>query len=72
MTCGWKSSSCLAALSVLREVYGPVLDNEQWPNRIHEEMCNLYKEVEFSRNVGLRILHWVGHAIRKKGCPRKD
>jgi hypothetical protein len=51
---------------VVRIIYGPVLVNGQWQNRHNHEIYNLYKDMEIARNVRLRGLKWVGHALRVK------
>jgi hypothetical protein len=50
---------------VLRKIYGRVLVKGQWRNRCNHKICNLYKEMELTRNMSLRRLHWVGHVMRK-------
>jgi len=51
---------------VLRKIYAPVLDNGQWQKRCNYEMYRLYKEMELTRNIRLRILQWVGRVRRMK------
>ena len=49
-----------------KKIYGPVLVNGQWQNRHSHEIYNLYKDMEITRNVRLRGLQWMGHALRVK------
>ena len=35
-------------------------------NRFNNEICNLYKEMELTRNIRSRKLQWVGHVLRMK------
>jgi hypothetical protein len=51
---------------VLRKIYGPEWVNEQWRNGHNHEICNLYKEMELTRNIRLRRVQWMGHVMRMK------
>jgi hypothetical protein len=51
---------------VVRKIYGPVLVNGQWQNRHNNEIYTVYKEMELTRNIRLRRLHWMGHVMRMK------
>ena len=51
---------------VLRKIYGPEWVNGQWRNRYNHEICNLYKEMDLTRNIRLRRVQWMGHVMRMK------
>ena len=51
---------------VVKKIYGRVLVNGQWQNRHNNEICNLDKDMEVTRNIRLRRLKWVGHVMRLK------
>ena len=50
-----------------KENYGPVLANRHWWNMHNNEIYNLYKEMELTKNIRLRRLQWVGYVLRMKG-----
>jgi hypothetical protein len=58
---------------VIRKVYGPELVNGQWRNRYNNEIYNLCKELELTRNIRLRRLQWLGHVLSMKDerAPKK-
>ena len=49
------------------------VDKGQRRNMYNHEICNLYKEMELTRNIRLRRLQRVGQVMRMKDerCPRK-
>jgi hypothetical protein len=51
---------------VLRKINGPVLTNGQSRKRYNNKVCNVYKEMELTRNVWLGQLQWVDHVLRMK------
>ena len=38
----------------------------QWQKRYNHGIYKLYKEIDLTRNTGLRRLQWVGHMMRIK------
>jgi hypothetical protein len=50
----------------LNLVNGNEIFTETLRNRHNDEISNLYKEMELTRNIRLRKLQWVGHVMRKK------
>jgi hypothetical protein len=50
----------------LRKIYGPVLANGQWRNRYKNEVYNLFKGMDVTRNIRLRRFQWVGYMLRVK------
>jgi hypothetical protein len=49
---------------VLKKICGAVLVNGQWRNRYKHKSYKLYKEMELTRNIGLRRLQRVGHLMK--------
>jgi len=42
------------------------VDKGQRRNMYNHEICNLYKEMELTRNIRLRRVQWVSHVMRMK------
>lgn len=49
---------------ILRKIYGPVKDGEEWRIRMNHEIYKLYREPSVSTCVRLMRLRWAGHIQR--------
>jgi len=49
------------------------LDNGEWQKRDNHEIHKIYKEMELTKNIGLRRLQWVGRVmwIKEERVPKK-
>jgi hypothetical protein len=63
---------------ILRTVHGPVVDQGIWRIKIHQELRELYKDLDIVADIGKKRLEWTGHVVRidqgrtvKKICESK-
>jgi hypothetical protein len=48
---------------VLRKIFGPIRDNNQWRRRYNEELYQLYAEPEIVKWLRSARLRWAGHIV---------
>jgi hypothetical protein len=51
---------------VLRKIYGPIRDPEQWRRRYNEELYQIYAEPEIVKWIRSARLRWAGHIERMR------
>jgi hypothetical protein len=49
---------------ILRKIYGPTKENEQWRIKTNEELITKYKSQDIITVIKIRRLKWLGHIIR--------
>jgi hypothetical protein len=49
---------------VLRRIYGPIKDRDQWKCRFNNELYDLFKEPRLSMVIRIARLRWAGHVAR--------
>jgi hypothetical protein len=49
---------------VLRKIYGPVCENEEWRIRTNTEVMELYDDLDIVTEVKSMRLRWLGHIDR--------
>jgi hypothetical protein len=61
---GWK---------ILRKIYGPVKDRDQWKCRYNKELYGLFKDPRLSVIIRIARLRWAGHITRmeENSMPRR-
>jgi hypothetical protein len=58
---------------IIRRIYGPVKDRDQWRCRYNKQLCDLFKEPRLSVIIKIGRLRWAGHVIRmeENSMPRR-
>jgi hypothetical protein len=57
---------------ILRRIYGPIKDRDQWRCRVNKELYDLFKEPRLSVVIRIARLWWAGHVARMdKNCMRR-
>jgi hypothetical protein len=51
---------------VLRKIFGPIRDADQWRRMYNEELCQLYAEPEIMKWIRSARLRWAGHIVRMR------
>jgi hypothetical protein len=51
---------------VLRKIFGPIRDTDQWRRRYNEGLCQLYAEPEIVKRIRSARLRWAGHIVRMR------
>jgi len=46
---------------MLRRIYGPVQENEQWRIRYNHQIYQLFAEANLATTIRLQRLKWAGH-----------
>jgi hypothetical protein len=49
---------------VLRRIYGPIKDRDQWKCRFNKELYDIFKEPRLSMVIIIARLRWAGHVAR--------
>jgi hypothetical protein len=49
---------------ILRRIYGPIKDRDQWRRRFNKEPYGVFKELRFSVVIRIARLQWAGHVAR--------
>jgi hypothetical protein len=49
---------------ILRRIYGPIKDTDQWRCRFNKELYDLFKEPSLSVLIRIARLRWAGHVAR--------
>jgi hypothetical protein len=49
---------------ILRRIYGPIKDRDQWSCRFNKELYELFKEPRLSMVIRIARLRWAGHVAR--------
>jgi hypothetical protein len=49
---------------ILRRIYGPIKDRDQWRCRFKKELYDLFKEPRLSVIIRIARLRWAGHVAR--------
>jgi hypothetical protein len=49
---------------ILRRIYGPIKDRDQWRYRFNKELYDLFKEPRLSVVIRIARLRWAGHVAR--------
>jgi hypothetical protein len=49
---------------VLRKIFGPMRDTDQWQRRYNEESYQLYAEPEIVKWIRSARFRWAGHTVR--------
>jgi hypothetical protein len=49
---------------ILRRIYGPIKDRDQWRCRLNKELYDLIKEPRLSVVIRIARLRWAGHVAR--------
>jgi hypothetical protein len=49
---------------ILRIMYGPIKDRDQWRCRFNKELYDLFKEPRLSMVIRITRLRWAGHVAR--------
>ena len=49
---------------ILRRIYGPVKEGDNWRRRYNAELYELYKEIPLTRKIKVNRLRWAGHLMR--------
>jgi hypothetical protein len=50
---------------VLRTIYGPIKEGENYRIRFNEELYQLYREADIVRHLKINRLRWAGHVLRR-------
>jgi hypothetical protein len=58
---------------ILRRIYGPVRDKDQWRSRYNKELYDLFKEPKLSITIRIARLRWAGHVrtMDEDALPRR-
>jgi hypothetical protein len=58
---------------ILRRIYGPVQDKDQWRSRYNKELYDLFKEPKLSITIRIARLRWAGHVrtMDEDALPRR-
>jgi hypothetical protein len=58
---------------ILRRIYGPINDKDQWRYRYNKELHEIFKEPILSVVIRIARLRWAGHVARMDGncMPRR-
>ena len=61
-------------MEILREIYGPVKENELWRIRRNDELEAIIKGKNIVRFIKCRRIRWLGHIERMQdtSTPKKD
>jgi len=51
-------------LKILRKMYGPTKENEQWRIKTNEELRTKYESQDIVTVINIRRLEWLGHVSR--------
>ena len=51
---------------VLRTIYGPIRENEDFRQRYNQELYNLYMEPSIAKIMKINRLRWAGHVVRRQ------
>jgi hypothetical protein len=51
---------------VLRKIFGPIRDTDQWRRRYNEELYQLYEAPEIVKWIRSTRLRWAGHTVRMR------
>jgi hypothetical protein len=51
---------------VLRKIFGPIRDTDQWRRRYNEELYELYAEPDIVKWIRSARLRWAGHIVRMR------
>jgi hypothetical protein len=51
---------------VLRKIFGPIRDTDQWRRRYNEELYKLYAEPEIVKWIRSARHRWAGHIVRMR------
>jgi hypothetical protein len=64
----WKDELRLAVCErkVLRKIFGPIRNTDQWRRRYDEELYQLYAEPEIVKWIRSARLRWAGHIVRMR------
>jgi len=59
---------------VIRKIYGPVKENDNWRTRTNEEVNTILENEDIVRFITLQRISWLGHVQRmeKSRMPRND
>jgi hypothetical protein len=49
---------------ILRAIYGPIKEGDEWRIQNNKELCDLYEDEDIVTFVNFRRLRWAGHVIR--------
>jgi hypothetical protein len=60
-------------LKILRSIYGPVKNRDQWRCRCNKDLYDLFKEPRLSVTIRIGRLQWAGHVTRmeENSVPRR-
>jgi hypothetical protein len=58
---------------ILRRIYNPIKDRDQWRYRFNKELCDLFKDPRLSVVIRMARLRWAGRVARmdEKSMPRR-
>jgi hypothetical protein len=48
---------------ILRAIYGPIKDNDEWRIRYNSELCAVYKDMDIITFIKVGRLKWAGHVV---------
>jgi hypothetical protein len=51
---------------ILRKIFGPIRDTDQWRRRYNEELYQVYAEPEIVKCIRSARLRWAGHIVRMR------
>ncbi|PSN43351.1 hypothetical protein C0J52_15555 [Blattella germanica] len=55
---------CIFERKILRQIFGPVEENNEWRRRYNHELYELYKGPDIVGSIKIQRLHWAGHVLR--------
>lgn len=61
-----KSQLAIFERKILRKIYGPVKENEEWRLRYNRELYELYNSPDIVTDIKVGRLRWAGHIQRMK------
>ena len=53
---------------VLRRIFGPVNENDNWRIRTNKELHNLYQDIDLVTLIKTQRIKWLGHVNRMQNC----
>lgn len=57
---------CIFERKILRRIYGPIKEGEEWRTRMNYELKNLYKDPDIISTIKTQRIKWLGHLIRMR------
>ena len=51
-------------MKILRKIYGPFCDREEWRIRWNQELYEIYDDIDVVKCIKIQRLRWLGHVAR--------